>query len=54
MLCKKNCGFLKKCSPDTGLCILNRSLLIIFICIICYIITLIIYFYNLTKKRGKN
>lgn len=52
MFCKKNCGFLKKCNQKTGLCIFNKSLIFIFMVIICYIIILTIYFYNLTKKTG--
>jgi len=52
MICKKKCGFLKKCNVKTGLCILNKTLLIVFSIIFCYIIILIIYFCCLIKKQN--
>lgn len=50
MFCKKKCGFLKKCDSKTGLCIINKSLLVILIIVIIYIIIFSIYFYKLTHK----
>ena len=51
MINKKSCGFLKKYNSVKGKCTINKTLLIVLIIVICYIITLIIYFYHLTRKQ---
>ena len=52
MFCKKKCGFLKKCNTDTGLCVLNKSILIVFSILFLYLLIVLIYFFNLQKNNN--